>query len=174
MKLNSNISLPSIKLSEDSVSLPKDITLEVIEDEQNESQFRMFKAFQNSIQSVANNCIGAPNTQETYDRLAQSLQEMAGVQWSKVEIAPLIEEDKVAEDCDSYEEYKLRKTVENGEDVDVAEDEFWVRHDPSSKFSRRVQITIELPKSIEYTQINMIVDRDNLNTYVKNGSKCSI
>lgn len=44
------------------------------------------------------------------------------------------EVDELAEECSSYEEYKMRHAVISGDLPLISEEEFWKRHDPNRRY----------------------------------------
>ena len=116
-----------------------------------------------NIQSALTGFVGMPNTEETRLRL-KSLIEQQVQQYSqafnacKVDIEePMLKNgfkrDLLAEECNSIEEYKMRKAVATGEVPDVNEIEFNEMHNPSVANELHVNVTVQPTYALQYVQL---------------------
>lgn len=126
---------------------------------------RALHHLQRSAQRALTSFVGMPNTEETRLRL-KSLIEQQVQQYSqafnacKVDVEePMLKNgfkrDLLAEECNSVEEYKMRKAVETGEVPDVNETEFNEMHDPSIANELHVNVTVQPTHALQYVQLEL-------------------
>lgn len=118
-----------------------------------------------NIQRTLTGFVGMPNTEETR-LLLKSLIEQQVQQYSqafntcKVDVEePILKNgfkrDILAEECNSVEEYKMRKAVEIGEVLGVNEIEFNEMHNPSIANELRVNVIVQPTHALQYVQLEL-------------------
>lgn len=113
---------------------------------------------------VASNCVGMPNTEENREiirqSLAQQLQQYAGA-FNSCNISVdsrAKQRDELAEQCNSLEEYKMRKAIAEGEVPNVSQEKFETLHDSNCINDLDVSVQLQPSPALRCVKVDFHVD----------------
>lgn len=133
------------------------------------SQRRILHHLNNKLTTIASSYVGCPNSEYVAQSIRANfisqfgdlIDEVGIKQKDLVVNVKLPEVDELAESCDSFEEYKLRTAIETGNLPTLAENEFWEKHDPYSRYNMKVDVILKNPKKIKVIDLKFNIDECN-------------
>ena len=128
-------------------------------DEINEKTFSLLPQ---KIAAISNKYVGYPNNEQTRDKIKFAILSQFGnvidnLHCTEDDFDVIVKNrdiDELAEECNSYEEYKMKHAIISGDLPMISESEFWKRHDPGNKYMLDINIQLKPLKEIQYINFN--------------------